>query len=134
VARDAIAAALKNHQPLARLEGKSAPPGAAPPNPMQGKVYFLTDNACGSACLDFADIVRRMPGVIHIGLPTYADSVYMEANGRLLPSGLATLQYPMKVYRNRLRKNNEFYVPQIVWTGGPMTDDGAMIAWVKSLP
>lgn len=132
--RQGIAAALERHQPLARFDDKVEPVGDPPANPMQGKVYFLTDNACGSACLDFADIVLKIPGVTHVGLPTYADSLYMDADKKILPSGLSILQYPMKVYRHRARKNNEYYVPKALWTGGPMTDDAAVIAWVKSLP
>ncbi|MDI6652456.1 S41 family peptidase [Gluconobacter japonicus] len=38
----------------------SLPKGYA--SPFKGKVFFLTDMRCASACLGFADIVTRMPG------------------------------------------------------------------------
>jgi hypothetical protein len=132
--RQGLAEAMQQNQPLAHFERKPRAAGSPPLNPLNAKVYFLTDNACGSACLDFADVVLKIPGVTHVGLPTYADSVYMEADTKPLPSGLASFKYPMKVYRHRVRGNNVFYTPKFLWTGGPMTGDAAVYAWVKSLP
>ena len=97
-----------------------------------GKILFLTDRSCASACLDFADMILRVPGVVHIGLPTSADSVYMDVNVVDLPSGVARLVYPMKVYRHRLRGNNRWYEPKLMWPGGEMTD-AEVAAWVKLL-
>ena len=108
----------------------SAPPIASP---FTGKVFLLTDNACASACLDLADIARRLPGVVHIGLPTSADSVYIDNTGFELPSGQGELSYSMKVYRHRVRGNNEWYEPKVHWSGGAMSDL-AVAAWVKGLP
>ena len=98
-----------------------------------GKVFFLTDDNCASACLDFADLVVRMPGVVHIGLPTSADAVYIDNVSAALPSGVGDLSYSIKVYRNRIRANNQWYTPRFLWSGGPMTDAN-VAAWVKSLP
>ena len=104
-----------------------------PPDPVTGEVYLLTDWSCGSACLDFVDIMRRLPGVRHIGLPTAADSVYLELGMDAdLPSGLAVFAYPLKVYRNRARGNNEWYEPEIKWPGGRMTDE-AVVQWISTL-
>ena len=73
---DAIEAAMKDKKTFARVTEPSDPAdGAAPPNPVTGRVYFLTDNACGSACLDFADLMHKLPGVVQVGLPTGADTV-----------------------------------------------------------
>jgi hypothetical protein len=119
---------------LMRVEGQPRPVAAVPPpDPVTGEVYLLTDWSCGSACLDFVDIVRRLPGVRHIGLPTAADSVYLELGmAGDLPSGLAVFAYPLKVYRNRARGNNEWYEPEIKWPGGRMTDE-AVVQWVSTL-
>jgi hypothetical protein len=120
--------------PLARIELPPAPPSdPAPPNPISGRVLLLTDSGCGSACLDFADVVLRLPGVAQIGLPTFADAVYIDTNDAVLPSGLGTLSYGMKVFRHRVRGNNQWYEPKFRWPGGPMTDE-ALARWIHSLP
>jgi hypothetical protein len=130
--RDGMVRALKAHHSYVRDSSAPTPPGPRPPNPVTGKVYFLTDMSCASACLDFADLIRHMPSVLHVGLPTNADSVYMDINRELLPSGLAWFGYGMKVFRHRMRKNNEWYEPQARWPGGEMTDD-RVIRWIASL-
>jgi hypothetical protein len=38
----------------------------------------------------------------------------------------------MKVYRHRMRANNQWYDPQIRWTGGPMADT-SIAQWVRAL-
>lgn len=101
-------------------------------SPFKGQVFFLTDNNCASACLDFADIARRLPDVLHIGLPTSADAVYIDNTDVELPSGQGQLSYSMKAYRNRIRANNEWYEPKVRWPGGAMTDP-ALAFWVKNL-
>lgn len=101
-------------------------------SPFSGPVYFLTDYVCSSACLDFADLVLRLPGVTHIGQPTSGDAVYIDNTEVNLPSGLATLSLSMKVWRNRVRGNNAYYSPAHDWPGGPMTDD-AIVAWARRL-
>ncbi|WP_299322946.1 S41 family peptidase [Parasphingopyxis sp.] len=131
--RTAMAAALERDEALVRTSDPGTEPSGPPPaNPISGRVYFLTDSRCGSACLDFADVMRRLPGVTHIGLPTYADAIYIDNTVALLPSGLARFSYSLKVYRNRVRGNNEFYTPEIPWPGGPMTDE-AVTAWIGEL-
>jgi hypothetical protein len=101
-------------------------------SPFKGRVYLLTDHTCASACLDFADITRRLPGVVHIGLPTSADSIYIDNTGHVLPSNQGMFSWSLKVYRNRIRSNNEWYEPDIAWPGGPMTD-AAVASWVQTL-
>jgi hypothetical protein len=39
----------------------STPAGAPPPNPVKARVFVLTDNGCGSACISFVDEMRRFP-------------------------------------------------------------------------
>ena len=101
-------------------------------SPFKGRVFFLTDMRCASACLDFADIVTRMPGVTHIGQPTSADTVYIDNVEIPLPSGDTRLSYSLKVYRHRLRGSNQWYTPWVVWPGGQMTD-AAVARWVATL-
>lgn len=76
------------------------------------KVALLTDAECVSACLDFADIVLRVPGAVHAGQTTGSDSVYMVSSRSLMPSGNA-LFMPVKVWRNRTRGNNQPLVPDV---------------------
>lgn len=109
---------------------KGLPAGAA--SPFRGKVYLLTDSACASACLDFADVVTRLPGVVHVGLPTSADAIYIDVVGKTLNNGQSRFSWSLKVYRNRVRGNNQWYEPRIRWPGGTMTDS-ALAAWVKTL-
>jgi hypothetical protein len=119
---------------LAALPYPAKRPAEPPPhNPVTGRVYLLTDTACGSACLSFADLMLHLPGVTQIGLPTYADAVYIEVNDLPLPSGLTRLTYGMKVMRHSLRRNNQWYEPKHRWPGGAMTDQ-ALAKWVESLP
>lgn len=133
-ARDALVAAQKHGLSLVRVpEPPKASTGPAPQNLVTGRVFLLTDGACASACLDFADVVRRLPNVTHIGLPTSADAVYIDNTEMILPSGLAVLSYSLKVYRNRVRANNEWYDPEIRWPGGVMSDQ-AITAWIAQLP
>ena len=100
-------------------------------NPLAGPVYILTDSACASACLDAVDVWKAM-GAVQIGRETSADTVYMEVGSGELPSGLASLGIPMKVYRGRARGNNEPHRPQHEFDGN-MTDDAALLAWVRGL-
>ncbi|QTD57335.1 S41 family peptidase [Parasphingorhabdus cellanae] len=102
------------------------------PSPFQGKVYLLTDWYCASACLDFADNMRNLADVVHIGQPTSADSVYIDNVWKDLPSGEMKFSWSLKVYRNRLCANNIWYDPVIRWTGGEMEDE-AVAQWVKTL-
>ncbi|MBX9899651.1 MAG: hypothetical protein K2Y28_02605 [Burkholderiaceae bacterium] len=78
-----------------------------------GKIALITDNQCASACLDFADLVRQVPGAIHLGRRTSADTLYIDTGQAELPSG-NLLVLPLKVWRNRIRANNEALEPNFV--------------------
>ena len=131
---DQMDAAIAKGQPLFTdaepPTSRGLPPGYA--SPFKGKVFFLTDMRCASACLDFADIVTRMPGVVHVGQPTSADTVYIDNVEVPLPSGAARLSYSLKVYRHRLRGSNQWYTPKVSWHGGRMTD-AAVARWITTL-
>lgn len=80
--------------------------------PLHAHIVVITDSYCASACLDFLDELFTLDSVFHIGLATNADTDYMECRDIQLPSSLAILHFPIKVFRNRIRKANEAYVPQ----------------------
>ena len=118
------------------LMREADPPTGKPPNlisPFAQAVYVLTGPHCASACLDFLDLLDRLPGTTRAGLPTYADTNYLETAFAPLPGGLARLAYPMKVYRNRARGADVAYQPQIAWPGGTMTDE-SVVRWINGLP
>lgn len=50
-------------------------------------------------------------GMARAGVETSADSLYMDVRSQRLPSGLARIPVPMKVYRGRARGSNEPHVP-----------------------
>lgn len=110
---------------------RSLPAGLFP-NPMRGPVYVLTDAGCGSACLDAVD-VWKAAGAIQVGRETSADTVYMDIREQALPSGLAKLWIPMKVWRGRARGNNEPQRPAHAFDGD-LTDTTAVAAWIAALP
>ena len=91
-------------------------------------VVVITSASCFSACLDFMDKLRLHPAVVHVGQPTGVDTDYMENYGQTLPSGIAGVGYPMKVYRNRRRANNEGYVPEVA--RDDLYDDAALERWI----
>jgi hypothetical protein len=124
--------ALADGRSLWREPSSPGKPAGAPPNPVAGRVFLLTDGSCGSACLDFADLVIALPGTTHVGRSTGADTVYMEAAYVPLPSGVAELGFATKVYRNRPRGNNESYVPRHRFAGD-MTDTAALERWIQQL-
>lgn len=96
-----------------------------------GRVYLLTDTICASACLDAVDVWKAM-GAIQIGRETSADTVYMDVRDATLPSGLASVVIPMKVWRGRARGNNEPQRPAYLFEGD-MSNDDELAAWVRSL-
>jgi len=77
-------------------------------------VIVITDSCNVSAALDFIDELKMMTNkVILIGKETKADRLYMELRSVPLPSGSGNFFFPIKVYRNRLRLDNESYAPNI---------------------
>lgn len=77
-----------------------------------GRMVLLTDSECVSACLDFADTVLRVPGALHMGQTTGADTQYIDTARQVLPSG-NQLIVPLKVWRNRLREPNQPLQPTL---------------------
>ena len=93
------------------------------------RAVLVTDSGCVSSCLDFADAVRRLPGMRHLGQTTNADTLFMEIRQVDLPSKLGALVLAQKVYRHRLRGHNEPLVPHLEYDG-PIGDTDKLRAWV----
>ncbi|BEV16565.1 peptidase [Herbaspirillum sp. DW155] len=96
--------------------------------PFQGRLGLVTDAYCASACLDFADAVLSIPGALHVGEPTSADTNYLDLAQLRLPGGLM-MAMPLKVHRGRLRRSNEPLIPHFVY-GGDMNDTARLQQWV----
>jgi hypothetical protein len=84
-------------------------------SPVTAQIVLVTAGACASACLDFIDILRELAPLIHVGHSTNSDTAYLEC--RSVPSKKALLNFPIKVYRNRLRKPYQKYHPTHTWEG-----------------
>lgn len=97
------------------------------PSPIPARVYLLSNGTCASACLDFADVVLHIPGTQLIGMDTSGDGLLMEVRDRVLPSGLARVVLPLKVYRGRGRGALEAYRADVPYDG--VWDDLAVRNW-----
>lgn len=120
-------------QPDEGSDTMAQPQGAAPVEPgPAGPVYFITDAACASACLDAVDLWSAL-GAVHIGQTTSADTFYMDVRTQRLPSGVGGIVVPMKVYRGRGRGANVPVVPVHAFTGN-IGDTAALESWIAGLP
>ena len=125
--------AVKTGRSLLRVDDPPSASALIAPSPFAHKVLVLTEPHCASSCLDVVDLLDRLPGTERIGLPTGADTDYLDLASTPLPSGQATLDYAMKVYRRRARGVNVAYQPALRWPGGVMTD-ASIAHWVDGLP
>lgn len=98
------------------------------PKTFKGQLVLVTDSFCASACLDFADAVLAVPRATHFGLSTSGDTLYIDIGSQVLPSG-AQFWLPLKVWRGRVRGNNQSYDPQYVFDGD-INDTPAVQKWV----
>lgn len=130
--RDGLAAAVAAGDPFfEQLQDAPAPTGAAA-RPLPERIYFLTDTDCVSACLDFADLMLALDGVVHVGAPTSGDTRYLEVTAAPLPSGIGQLVYPTAVHRGRERGDNVILIPQRTFDGD-LADDVALATWIATL-
>lgn len=127
--------ALSKGEPFTRqreaVQGAAAAPvpAAAPVAPLsRARIALVTMSGCASSCLDFADAALSVPGAVHLGETTGADTVYMDVRGVALPSGLGRFVVPMKVYRNRPRAHNAAYAPHLPYDGD-IRDTKALQSW-----
>ncbi|MCC6243287.1 MAG: hypothetical protein IT353_10625 [Gemmatimonadaceae bacterium] len=130
-----LTGALARKQPLwietSRGINPSVNRGPARPSVIGATVMLLSDGACFSACLDFADRVLAMPGTRLIGADTDGDGLLMEIRTIPLPSGLTSVAIPQKIALNRKRGHRERYRVDLPYTG-PWSDD-ALKVWVAGL-
>lgn len=103
------------------------PPPAEPL--FRGRIIYLTDNVCVSACLDFSDVVLALPRVTHVGQPTSADTTYMEVRDVTLPSNNGALNFATKVYRGSSRGISGYYAPEVPFIGD-ISDTYRVEAWL----
>lgn len=80
------------------------------------KITVLINAGCVSACLDFIDEIYALVDPILVGQKTHCDSIYMELREIELPSKNGKLSFPIKMYVNRKRSNNQPYLPDIAIT------------------
>lgn len=86
----------------------------APKSQFNGKIILIINQDNYSAALSFIDEVKLLaPQSILVGQTTGADRLYTDINSIPLPSGLGDFIYPMKVYRNQVRADNEHYHPDM---------------------
>jgi len=140
--QDGVAGAVERNEPIWRQrdadEATPLPQGGGytqrrpqGPSPIPARVYVLSNGSCGSACLDFADIALHVPGTQLIGEATSGDGLLMEIRTQDLPSGLARVSLPLKVYRGRARGALEAYQPDVAYDG--IWTDEAVRAWTLAL-
>ena len=79
-------------------------------------IYIIVPGQCGSACLDAIDFFKLFPRTRLIGAPSSSDSTYMDVRTKILPSGMAFVIIPNKLYVNRPRLAGQFYPPDIINT------------------
>lgn len=106
-------------------------PAMTATTPLKGRVFVLTDTTCGSACLDAVDLWKAL-GAVQVGRETSADTLYMELREQPLTTPGVFIAIPMKVYRGRPRGNNEPQRPAHAFEGD-MSDDAALLTWIKGL-
>ena len=105
-----------------------------PPKPLSSaKVIVLIDSQCAGTCLDFIDELMLIDENIYlVGHTTSSTTYYDEVRSLDLPSGTARINFPIKVYRNRLRTLQQPHTPHYYWYGS-ITDTEALQQWIHQL-
>jgi hypothetical protein len=95
------------------------------------KLVLITDKTCVSACLDFVDMVKLVPNLLHLGEPTNADTAYTQIADMQSKYLEETYNFivPVKKWNKRLRDDNKPYIPDVAYEGD-MNDDAALQQWV----
>ncbi len=105
---------LTSHQKYYHKTNSPIEPSSTFTHNVSSKIIVIIDGCNVSAALDFIDTLKMMNYPITlIGQTTKADRLYMEVRTINLPSKLGTFSFPIKVYRNRPRKDNEPHKPDI---------------------
>ena len=128
--------ALSKREPLAREELDNSAQGIQKTVVLHkklcsAKIILLVNQGCFSACLDFIDEIKAVdPSVTLVGKTTGADTLYMDVRRVNLPSSYGMFIFPMKVWRNRPRSNNQPYNPDIDYPGD-IKDTQAIEQWLR---
>ena len=88
------------------------------------KVVLLTSRNCFSSCLSFADTLKQVPELIHLGEPTNGDTIYTQV-AQTISSYLHEdylFSVPIKAYAKRLREDNQAYIPDVIYNGNIYKD------------
>jgi hypothetical protein len=95
------------------------------------KLVLITDKSCVSACLDFVDMVKLIPNLLHLGEPTNADTAYTQIAHMQSQYLKETYNFmvPVKKWNKRLREDSQPYIPDVIYEGD-MNDDAALQQWV----
>lgn len=104
-------------------------PRGVPVNPVKARVLLLTDYNCSSACIVFADEIKRFAGVEQIGVETGVDSRTGTGFDAPLPSGNGEIAVPVVTRDGRARGDNIPQRPGRVFTGD-IIDTAAVKAWI----
>ena len=99
-----------------QLEGAGMALPPIVPSEFTAPVYVIVPGQCASACLDAIDIFVQFPNTRLIGAPSSGDSKYMEVRTQVLPSGLAQVTIPTKMWVDRPRGHSVGYRPAITVT------------------
>ncbi len=117
---DTLAVSLDDARKAGRpfyVQPRRAPPANAdiiPASDFTTPVFVIMPGDCASACLDAVDYFSQFANTTLIGAPTQADSTYMEVRSEELPSKMARVFLPTKIWVNRPRGNGEIYQPKIL--------------------
>ena len=98
-------------------------------NPVSAKIYVFMPGPCASACLDAIDLLTQFENVTLLGMPTSADTNYLDVRYEILPSEQSIIVFPIKVYRNRTRPSGFYYEPDIPYPSLDLSR-AAIEAWL----
>lgn len=98
------------------------------------RVIVIIDEGNASSALTFLDQLKMMNyPILLVGEKTSADTIYMEVSRKELPSKNGALVYPIKMYVNRARKNNEPYFPDIKIDKKTLNNDALLKNYILRL-
>ena len=88
------------------------------PKTLENQIAVVMDHQCASSCLDFLDMLHHLSPhkLLKYGEKTAASRLYTDVRAVVLPSGLGTFWFPMKVFRNHPRGDKQGYTPDVYMT------------------
>lgn len=126
-------AALAAGQPLLqRNESRAATATTTAASLLRGKVIVLTDAYCSAQCLSIMDLFTKLPNVVHAGVPTSGDSIFVAETVTTLPSGQGSISIGNKAWLDRPRPSGQGFTPTAPYAGDP-ADENAVRAFVQGL-